>query len=100
MQSTRRSYAPDVGITALWYAWDTSLPTLEIMGIKCIRPHPTFATFIFRWAVWEACASPDLFAKFKGRSRVGKEMCETWVEQIGDGKGTEGEKTGIGIHHM
>ena len=61
--------------------WDASRPTLEIIGTNCIWSPPTFAIGC-RFSLGNVgSSSTDLHAKFKGRSKKGKGMGETWVDQ-------------------
>jgi len=79
-----------IGATTRWNPRDASPPTLEIIGTKCIwSPSATFATGchlpLGTLGNLQYIASPDILAKYKGRSekarRVEKGTGETWVEQ-------------------
>jgi len=58
----------DLGAAALWDPQDAYLPTLDIMGIKCIWSLLTLrlAVIILLGAVGSLQCFPDQLAKFKG----------------------------------
>jgi len=79
-----------LNVIGTWDSWDTSPPTLEIMGTKCIWLPPTFAT---------GCnleSRPDLLANLRGKGKRsmkgnGRNMGEAIT---GDWEETEDEKGG------
>jgi len=89
----------DLGAAALWDPQDAYLPTLDIMGIKCIWSLLTLrlAVIILLGTVGSLQCFPDQLAKFKGRRK--EELGREWLDQHREmWKGWRREKKGISIH--